>query len=367
MGPRGGGTGDRERRTTQADIARVLGVSVGAVSVAVNGRPGVSDELRRTVQETAERLGYSPNRSAVALRTRRSGLVGLLIRNLRNPFFLDVAEGFERECAARGREVVIGSSHYDLRRELALVHAFADRAVDALALAPIGGGRAAHAWKAATGAPIVLLNSVTYAPDVVALRVHSDGAAALDGAVDHLVGLGHRRIALIEGPRSQSPDLERTEFFRASIRRHGLRGRVLEADDLSWGAIGRRLATDVRRGPGRRTTALVTNSDDAAYGVYAAARELGLVIPRDLSVVGNDDLDTSRLLDPPLTTHHVDRRGMGATAARLLLDALAQEGESDGAVGSLLLTRTVTIPVVLKVRASTGPPPAEPCSENSQT
>lgn len=363
MGSGGGVTGDPGRRTTLADIARAVGVSVGAVSVAINGRPGVSDELRRTIQETAQRLGYSPNRSAVALRTRRSGLVGLLIRNLRNPFFLDVAEGFERECAARGCEVVIGSSHYDPARELALVHAFADRAVDALALAPIGGARAAHAWKAATGAPIVLLNSVTYAPDVAALRVHSDGAAALEGAVDHLVALGHRRIGLIEGPQSQSPDLERTEFFHASLRRHGLQGRVLESDNLSWGAIARSLAADVQRGPGRRTTALITNSDDAAYGVYAAVRELGLVIPRDLSVVGNDDLDTSQLLDPPLTTHRVDRRGMGATAAHLLLDALGQEGKadggSDGAAGSSMLPRTVTMPVVLKVRASTGPPPEE--------
>lgn len=356
MGSRGGGGGERERRPTLADVARAVGVSVGAVSVAINGRPGVSDELRRTIQETAERLGYSPNRSAVALRTHRSGLVGLLIRNLRNPFFLDVAEGFERECAERGSEVVIGSSHYDPGRELALVHAFADRAVDALALAPIGGGRAAQAWKAATGAPIVLLNSVMYAPDVAALRVHSDGAAASDGAVDHLVGLGHRRIALIEGPASQSPDLERTDFFLASMLRHGLRGRVLEAEDLSWGAIGRRVAADVRRGPGRRATALVTNSDDAAYGVYAAARELGLVIPRDLSVVGNDDLDTSWLLDPPLTTHHVDRRGMGATAARLLLDSLAQEGDA----GASPAPHTVTMPVALRVRASTGPPPVEP-------
>lgn len=333
-----------------------MGVSIGAVSVAINGRPGVSDELRRTIQETAERLGYSPNRSAVALRTRRSGLIGLLIRNLRNPFFLDVAEGFERECAAGGSEVVIGSSHYDPRREQALVHAFADRAVDALALAPIGGGRAAHAWKAATGAPIVLLNSVTYAPDIAALRVHSDGVAAMDGAVDHMVGLGHRRIALIAGPEIGSPDLERTDFFCASMQRHGLRGDVLEVENMSWGAIGRSLAKDVQRGPGHRATALVTNSDDAAYGVYAAARELGLVIPRDLSVFGSDDLDTSRLLDPPLTTHYIDRRGMGATAARLLLDALAQEGEPGGSP----VPRTVTMPVVLRVRASTGPPPVEP-------
>jgi DNA-binding LacI/PurR family transcriptional regulator len=362
MGSPGGGTGDREPRATLADIARVVGVSIGAVSVAINGRPGVSDELRRTIQETAERLGYSPNRSAVALRTRRSGLIGLLIRNLRNPFFLDVAEGFERECAAHGSEVVIGSSHYDPRREQALVHAFADRAVDALALAPIGGGRAAHAWKAATGAPIVLLNSVTYAPDIAAFRVHSDGVAAMDGAVDHLVALGHRRIALVDGPQRDSPDLERTDFFHASMQRHGLRGHVLEADNLSWGAIGRRVATDARRGPGQRATALVTNSDDAAYGVYTAARELGLAIPRDLSVVGNDDLDTSRLLDPPLTTHHVDRRGMGATAARLLLDALAHEGMAGGAGAAASSTgpRTVTMPVSLKVRASTGPAPAEP-------
>lgn len=345
------------RRPTLADVARAVGVSVAAVSVAINGRPGVSDELRRTIQETAQRLGYSPNRSAVALRTRRSGLVGLLIRNLRNPFFLDVAEGFERECAARGSEVVIGSSHYDLRREQALVHAFADRAVDALALAPIGDGRAAHAWKAATGAPIVLLNSVMYAPDVAALRVHSDGAAAMDGAVDHLVGLGHRRIALVAGPQRESPDLERTGFFRAAMRRHGVRGRVLEAEDLSWGAIGRRVATDVRRGPARRATALVTNSDDAAYGVYAAARELGLVVPRDLSVVGNDDLDTSRLLDPPLTTHHVDRRGMGATAARLLLDALAQDEKAGTEADAQPVSRIVTMPVVLEVRGSTGPVP----------
>lgn len=357
-----GAEGDRDRRPTLADIARVVGVSVGAVSVAINGRPGVSDDLRRTIQETAERLGYSPNRSAVALRTRRSGLIGLLIRNLRNPFFLDVAEGFERECAARGREVLIGSSHYDLRREQALVHAFADRAVDALALAPIGGGRAAHAWKAATGAPVVLLNSVTYAPDIAALRVHSDGVAAMDGAVDHLVGLGHRRIALIAGPEIGSPDLERTDFFRDSMQRHGLRGAVLEAQNMSWGAIGRSLAKDVRRGPGRRATGLVTNSDDAAYGVYAAARELGLVIPRDLSVVGSDDLDTSRLLDPALTTHYIDRRGMGATAARLLLDALAQQttaaGEAHEGAGAAASVgpRTVTMPVLLKVRASTGPP-----------
>lgn len=368
MGPLADGPGDREGRTTQADIARAVGVSIGAVSIALNARSGVSEELRRTIQDMAERLGYSPNRSAVTLRTRRSGLVGLLIRNLRNPFFLDVAEGFERECAARGAEVVIGSSHYDLTRELALVHAFADRAVDALALAPIGGGRAAHAWIMATGAPIVLLNSVTYAPDVAALRVQSDGATALAGAVDHLVGLGHRRIALIEGPRSQSPDLERTDFFRTSMHRHGLRGRVLQGENLSWGAIGRRLATDVRRGPGRRSTALITNSDDAAYGVYAAARELGLVIPRDLSVVGNDDLDTSQLLDPPLTTHRVDRRGMGATAARLLLDTLARDGQPQaqtggqakvqaGASGSPELG-TVTMPVELVVRASTGPPPS---------
>ena len=339
-----------DHRTTLADIARTLGVSVGAVSAALNGRPGVGEPLRLAIRETADRMGYSRNRSAVALRTRRSGLVGLLIRNLRNPFFLDAAEGFEGEFAAHGVEVLIGSSRDSTVREQALVQAFADRAVDALAIAPIGGGSAAQSWLSITGAPLVIINSATHAPDLPALRVHSDGKAAMEGAVEHLVSLGHRRIAAVAVPQATSPEAERTEYFRAAMRSRGLRPRILQTADTSWQAIDRALQRDRARGAERWATALVTNSDDAAHGLYAAARRLRIDVPRDLSVVGNDDLDTSVLLNPSLTTHRVDCRGMGQAAAWLLLEALSPTNTSR------LTPREVMLPVSLQVRGSTAPP-----------
>jgi DNA-binding LacI/PurR family transcriptional regulator len=337
-----------DRPTTLADIARTLGVSVGAVSTALNGRPGVGESLRRTIEQTAAQMGYSRNRSAVALRTRRSGMVGLLIRNLRNPFFLDLAEGFERECAAHGTEVLIGSSDNDLDREQALVRAFADRAVDALALAPIGGGTAGESWQMITGAPLVLINAAQYAPHLSALRIHSDGKTAIETAVHHLLALGHRRISLVAVQPSAEAD--RTEYFEAAMRSVGLRPGIMLTAGTSWAAVERAVTADRARGPARRATALITNSDYAAHGVYAAARRLGIDVPGDLSVFGNDDLDTSALLSPPLTTHYIDRRGMGQVAARILLEALSAKAPPGGPT-------QVVLAVSLRLRGSTAAPP----------
>jgi DNA-binding LacI/PurR family transcriptional regulator len=338
----------RSRHTTLTDVAGALGVSVGAVSAALNGRPGVGPALRRAIQETAAEMGYSRNRSAVALRTGRSGMVALLIRNLGNPFFLDVAEGFERECATQGVDVLIGSSRYDISREQALVRAFADRAVDALALAPVAGGRAGDVWRSLTTAPTVIINSAAFAPHLSTLRVHSDAGTAMRTAVGHLTALGHRRIGLVAMRPSAEED--RTQHFRAAMRSSGLRPRVLLTADTSWAGVETALRADRARGPHACVTALVTNSDDAAHGVYAAARRLRIDVPADLSVVGNDDLDTSALLSPPLTTHHVNRRALGETAARMLLAALSGDPPQERS--------PVVVPVSFQERGSTGPPPA---------
>lgn len=167
-------------------------------------------------------------------------------------------------------------------------------------------------------------------------------------AVRHLAALGHRRIGLVAMRPSSEED--RTEHFRTAMHSARLRPRVLLTADTSWAGIERALHADRARGPRGCVTALVTNSDDAAHGVYAAARHLGIGIPTDLSVVGNDDLETSALLSPPLTTHHVDRRALGETAARLLLAALSPEGSSQ--------QPPVVIPASFRERGSTAPPPA---------
>ncbi|GAA4487450.1 LacI family DNA-binding transcriptional regulator [Actinoallomurus oryzae] len=332
---------------TQHDVARALGISVSAVSLALNDRSGVSEDLRARVRQTAADLGYRPNTSAVALRTRRSRTIGLLIRNLSNPFFLDVIEGFETVCAGSGYALITASSHYDLRRETELMRTFIARGVDALALAPVGGSRAAGEWHRTTGRPTVLLNAARLGRALPVMRTHVDGVAAVEQAVGHLADLGHRRLALLSAPRRRSPDPERADTFLRVVAERRLSGRILETE-LTAAAAGPTLDAELARPRRSRATAVITNSDHLAHVVYAAAAGQGLRIPDDLSVVGHDDLPTSALLAPPLTTLAVDRRTIGVTAAGLLLDALADRPTA---------TRDVSLPATLLVRGSTAPPP----------
>ena len=328
------------------DIAESLGISVSAVSLALRERPGVGEELRRTVAEEARRLGYVPDRAAVTLRTGRSGAVGLLIRNLRNPFFSDVVEGFDFECARRGYQAMITSSRYELPHEKDLLEALTSRAIDGLAMAPIGSGRAAGAWTARTGKPAVVINcSRGLSPALSAVGV--DAAAAVRTATAHLVALGHRRIGIVAAPHRTSPDPERVTELRALLAGHGLEP-VVVTTALSDVPATRALTEQFARPVGERITAVLTNSDFLAHAVYQAARASGLRIPTDLSVVGHDDLPTSALLDPPLTTFRVDRIAIGTASAATLIDRIEDPTRTR--------LRTVA-PGTFVVRGSTAPPP----------
>jgi DNA-binding LacI/PurR family transcriptional regulator len=333
----------RRRRVSLSDVAREAGVSTSAASFALNGRTGVSDVVRQRVKDAAVRLRYTPSSSAVALRTGRSGTVGLLIRNLRNPFFLDVVAGFDVTCARAGLGVVIGSADYSPAREAELVDTFVARQLDGLALAPIGGGSAAADWDGATGRPVVFVNAALHAPDIDASRVHVDSEAAVRQAVEHLVALGHRRIAVVAAPDGRSADDERVSTFLRLATQLGLDGRVVETPMQHEAALA--ALTQVLGEPAAsRPTALVTSSDYIATAAYAAAESAGLRVGRDVSVVGHDDLGTSRFLAPSLTTVAVDRHRIGVEAATALISRL------DGGAPS-----TTVVPTVLVPRRSTGP------------
>ncbi|MGW2377097.1 LacI family DNA-binding transcriptional regulator [Kitasatospora sp. NPDC001683] len=290
-------------------------------------------------------LGYRPNATAVALRTHRSQVLGLLIRNLHNPFLLDVVDGFDGACAAAGYEVMIGSSRYDPSREWELLHAFQDRGVDGLAVAPIGTGPAVGDWAEAYRCPLVLLNAPPPQAGAAVMSVRGVGAAAVAQAVRHLVELGDRELTLVVAPADKDPEPERLERFRAPARESGFAARVVETElglDAAREAVGRVSAEP----PSRRPTAFLTNSDHLAQAVYLAAADLGWRVPEDLSVVGHDDLPTAGLLAPPLTTLRVDRREIGRRAATLLIDSL--EGRPPA-------RRDVVVRVDLRVRQPTSP------------
>lgn len=332
------------RRVSLADVAKEAGVSTSAASFALNGRSGVSEPVRARVKMAAEALGYVPWTSGVALRTGRSGAVALLIRNMRNPFFLDVINGFDATCATAGLGVIIGSADYSSDREKQLLSTFIAREADGLALAPIGGGDSAMRWQKMTGKPLVLINAAKHAPAVAASRVHVDSEDAVRQAVDHLLSLGHRRIALVAAPHDRSADDERVETFHEAVGRHRFEGRIIETE-MQHDRAAEVMAGVLREEPATRPTAFITNSDYIASALYFAAAQAGVRVGDDISVVGHDDLSTSRLLSPALSTIAVDRFEIGVAAATLLIQQL-DGGDPE----------TVVAPAALVPRQSSGRP-----------
>lgn len=323
-----------------ADVAAAAGVSPALVSFALNDRPGVAADTRARILAVAEELGYRPNAAARSLRTGRTATVALLVRNLSNPYFLDVVSGAQAAAAPLGVTVLVVDADYDPDAEREHVRRLAAQRVDALAIAPVGRGDAIALWQELRpDAPTVVVNAT--APGLSGVtRVGPDNRAAVHLAVRHVTGLGHSRVAFLVAPRSVMADHDRLQAFAELVDELGFDGRAVETS-LALGAVEAATAALLAEAA-PPPTAIVTNSDHTAHAVYKAARQAGVRVGRDLAVVGHDDLPTSELLDPPLTTLRLDRRALGAAVlARLVGDTGGDHAQ----------------PVTLVPRASTGPPP----------
>jgi LacI family transcriptional regulator len=304
------------------DVARAAGVSVASASFALNGQPGVADHTRRRILAAAARLDYRANPQAQALRRGRTTTYGILVRNFANPFFLEVVGGAEEAAALAGVTLLALDSHYSLEREHKQVQQMAAQLLAGLAIAPVGTGESIKVWQGLRpGAPVVALNA---SPECVSgvTRVLPDNRAAVDLAVRRLAALGHTRIAFLAAPRHLMPDPDRLAHFHRLTTELNLCGHVIYSPlticDVR-ASVGALLAA-----PGA-PTAVVTSSDYTAHGVYKAARDHGMRIGADVSVVGHDDLPTSELLDPPLATIALDGREMGRALMARLLDETLQD------------------------------------------
>lgn len=329
---------------TLKDLGEQLGISATAVSMALNNRPGVSEELRDKVLALARKRGYRPNYAARALRIERSNILGLINRNLHNPGFLAIFDGFNQACAEQGFQVLVGASALDPTSETSLIDAVAAHRLDGLAIAPIDLDVVLSAWRRRTDRPIVFLNSGTIPAGPDTMSVQADGRRAVALALEHLLALGHRRVALLTNRRLASGSM-RIDEFRRLMRRHRLHPAVIGTTTL--GETVELLVRRLRRQD--RPTAIITDSDALAHQTYEAAALLGLRIPDQLSVVGHDDLPTSPLLGPALTTIAVDRFAIGRRAAALLIDSIT---------GTAPAEPHVQLDVSLVARASTARPAA---------
>lgn len=332
------------------DIAKAAGVSQSTVSRVLNDTPTsvpIAADTRERVQEVAKRLGYRPNPLARGLRGARTMLLGVIVREITDPFFSMAIEALSTEALARGYNVVLGSAHSKADEAIALRAVLETRHCDAILL--LGDMRDEPKFLEdlrASQTPVIALWHGTELEGVP--TVNTDNRAGMVAAVDHLVDKGHDRIAFIGG-RPLGDIRERRTAFYEHLEERGIA--VPEAyvqnviNEPAGGDAALRTLVTLDTPP----TAVVCSTDHLATGVLHAAADLGIVVPRDLSVVGFDDIPMASFTVPSLTTVHMPVAEMTALAARLAMDE--PEDDQSGAVTSFVVAPT------LVVRESTGEAP----------
>lgn len=330
--------GGEQRRAVLHDVAREAGVSTALVSFALNDRAGVAPATKQRILEAAEKLNYRANPHARSLRTGQSGTVGLLVRNLSNPYFIDVIRGAQEAAHDVGMSVLVVDADYSAEREREHIERLATQSVDGLAISPVGSAHSIERWlELRPDAPLVLLGAT--APITQGMvHVAADRRRAVELATAHLAELGHRRVAFFTPSSDAIFDHERLDAFLDLAPNYDIEPVPVE---IRITASSVEEATTALLRGSDPPTALIANSDFAAYAVYDAARRLGLRIGEDISVIGHDDVRPSHLLDPPLTTVKVDLRQIG----RAVFERVVPGGETSDYVE----------PVELVVRQSSSP------------
>lgn len=328
---------------TIRDVARAAGVSTATVSRYLAGtKVRTADAITVAIDE----LGFHPSDVARALRSGRHGSIALIVPDVSNPFFSALAKGVESQARAAGFRVVLGNSDEDPQLEDELVDALR-KSTDGMIIAPVVEEGRSVGTLLHIDMPIVLVDRQVHA-DHEFDRVIVDNAAGIRQAVDHLVGLGHTRIATVSGPLYSTPGRARHEAFLESTAGHGIHvpDTYLEIADFQeaggYESARRLWALPVR------PTALVVANNVMTVGALRALSDANASIPDDVSVVGFDDHSLAPLLRPPLTVIRRDEAGQGARAAQLLLHRI------DG--GTPSAPEAIILPVELVVRASTAPP-----------
>jgi LacI family transcriptional regulator, repressor for deo operon, udp, cdd, tsx, nupC, and nupG len=329
------------------DVADHAGVSVKTVSNVVHGHPAVSRPMRSKVQASIEALGYVPNISARSLRTGRSGLIGLAVPRITDPYFCDVAAAVIDAAAARGLSVLVEQTGGEFVRENDVLLGRRPTIVDGLILSPISVSQAALD-EASPGVPLVLLGEHLLASQ--RSRVAIDNVAASAQAVGHLLRLGRRRIVAVgakRGSTAATAELRLAGYRRAMTEAGVERDGALEvATDDFTRAAGIRAVDDLVAA-GTAFDALFCFNDLLALGAMEALRRHGLVVPGDVAVVGVDDIEEGRHSDPDLTTVAADLSVLAAAAVDSLVRRLDDPASPDG--------DSIVVPHRLVVRGSTAP------------
>lgn len=329
--------------TSIKDIARMANVSSSTVSRALQNSPLISRRTAEKVQRIAKQSGYRVSAIARGLVTQRTKSIGVVVTTIADPFVSEVVSGIEDCCNDHGYSVFLANSNADPDRETKVVHSFSERRVEGIIVTSSRVGALYLPLLSETRIPIVLVNNQHPGEFVNSILIENVKASA--EITNHLIKLGHRRIAYLGDRFGYQSDTERFAGYREALERAGLPFApelVVHGEGKCEGADA---AVEVLLGLSNTPTAIVCYNDMTAFGVVRQLHLNKIRVPEDISVVGFDDLFIATYMQPPLTTLQQPRRLMGRLATESLLRLISgQATESPTKVPATLIIRDSTAP-----------------------
>jgi len=312
-------------QVTIKDIAKKTGVSYATVSRALNGRPGVNEGTRELVLEEAKKMGYQPNAIARGLVLKYTHTLALVIPDITNPFFPEIARGVEDEAALLGYSVFLCNTNWDVEKEKLYLKTLQEKRVDGIILHPAFHVDEDH--YSYFNVPVVLLNRIPTVGSYSSIEVDSVRGGFL--ATKHLIEAGYKKLAFIGGNESSFSNAERKEGFRLALNKY-----KIEADEslIVNGAFRSKSGYDIMQQmirSGNIPDAVFAGNDVIALGVLQCAQEQGLRVPEDIGIIGFDDIPYADLPQVQLTTIAQPKYQMGKYAIELLLKELKDNSKRE--------------------------------------
>ena len=310
-------TGGNMEYITLRMVAEKAGVSVNTASRAINNKPDINQETKKRIFKVAQELGYVRNNTAVALRTKKTGTIGVVIEDNRNPFYAEVLNGMEVAAREKNYHIILTNTQKDYKKEEEAINLLLAKRVDGLLIDPVQDRDDDINSLVEANIPFVVVGRDFENIELDA--VYNDEVKGGFLATEYLIKKGHKRIALIDGFLYKSPAKGRLEGYKKALIKYGI-----SMDDalVSVGDI------DVKDGYERTKqmlekdldfTAIFAYNDMMAFGAMQAIREKGLKIPEDIGLVGYDDIPFCSLMDPALTTIRLKKQELGIESVKLLL------------------------------------------------
>ena len=340
-------TQNSKPRVTLRDIASHVGVHPSTVSRVLNPitRQMVTDAIAKKVTRASKELGYRPNTFAQSLKTNKSYTIGVMVPDLTNAAFAPIIKGIDNILEESGYSVIVANTDNSSERAKRNVDKFRERQVDGLVIATARRHDELVADCRADATPFVL--AVRSTTDIGVSSVVSDEIMGSNMIISHLTQLGHKDIAYVAGPQSLSTGFERYQGYLQGLAQAGLEAKPdLFAEGEAFTEEEGRRATSKILATRQKFTAILAANDLMALGCYDELVAKGLRCPKDISVVGFDDMPFAGHFNPPLTTVHTSLLDVGAEAARMLLEKIEEPD---------LPPRALKLRPELIVRASTGP------------